>query len=312
MDVKIDSSGVYVGSKHYIGSAAEDSFDDIGTRFYDGKILWYPDGRHQIVKASKKVFRVPVPGVLPKRRVHYDWCSDYDDFDDFDSDPRSDERSEREREDNLNRAKTRVKQIIMLNEFKYFITLTFDDSVVNAADTQAVIKRSQVWLKNMRQRHNFAYLLVPEYHRKKNRIHLHLLANGDDLNLGFDNVYKVEGFKKPMRMAKIKRRGLVNQIVCPVYNLKDWKFGLSTVMECYGENYERLSNYVLKEYVTKNTASIFGKFYWCSKNLKLYPDIELFDLDFYEFDNTVAKRYYVRNSPASFKYINRLGYNLED
>ena len=104
----------------------------------------------------------------------------------------------------------------------------------------------------------------------------------------------------------------MNRIICPVYKLNNWKFGLSTVIECYGENYERLSNYVLKEYVTKTNDDIFGKFYWCSKNLKLYPDVELYDLDAYEFQETVAKRYNHRASIASFKYINRLGYNTED
>ena len=124
MDVTIDDKGIHVGSRLYVGQASTDSIDDIGLRKYDGKILWYPDGRHQIVKASQKVFRVPVPGVLPRKLPHPDWVPDaglLDDYELFESDQALDAARERKREDNLQRAKTRVKQIIMLNEFKYFL-----------------------------------------------------------------------------------------------------------------------------------------------------------------------------------------------
>lgn len=131
------------------------------------------------------------------------------------------------------------------------------------------------------------------------------------MDLSFNNIYKVKGIKKPIKEETIKKYNVpVDRVLYPVYNCKDWKYGFSTAISVYGTP-SRLANYVLK-YITKDIENIFGKTYWCSKNLKLYPDIELFTLAPYEFRETPGREYWHRGAEASFKYINRLGDALEE
>lgn len=294
MKYELTSEGFKCGSRTYVGECIETDLFNIGYDKFDGKVYRYPNGKYQIVKASKKVFRVPIPGILPQRPIHR-----------WDDPDRTENRT-----DNIHRAHNRIYQILLSNEWDYFLTMTFDQEKLDSRDISLTIKKTQIWLKNMTQRNGIGYVLVPEYHKKDKRVHCHAIVKGK-LNLKFDDIYAVEGFKKPVRMAKIKRLNISpDKIRYPVYNCSDWKYGFSTAINVY-DSPSRLANYVLK-YMTKDQQMIFGRSYWCSKNLKLYPDIELYNLKSYEYRDTIGREYYTRGSEASYKYINRLGDTIRD
>ena len=172
-----------------------------------------------------------------------------------------------------------------------------------------MLQKLQRWLKNQTYRHNVGYLLVAEYHKKDQRIHAHFLCNGA-LKVVFNDIYKVKQIKRPVTGETVRRYHLQDRIQYPVYNVSGWNLGFSTAIEVYGSP-ARLANYVLK-YITKQNSRIFGKSYWSSKNIKLYPTIELSQLPFCDYDLTIAKQYYHRGSKAAFKYINKTGDIIQD
>lgn len=312
--VFFDENGLRLNSKLYTGECLDCDISDIGRDKFDGKVLLYPGGKYQIVKASQPVFRVPIPGVLPNNRpkIHPDWVPEPSD--------------NGVREDNILRSLQRMQQIILCNTWDYFVTFTFDDSKIDAANIELVTTKTQKWLDNLRQRHNIGYLLVPEYHKKNKRVHMHALISGS-LDVVSSGAFGVEGLNRPVLDTTIKRYHLENMVKYEIFNVKGWKYGFSTAISVYGSP-GRLANYVLK-YITKGFEEarskkvsdthyakehkkIFGKNYWCSRNLQLYPVTELYKLDWYEFRDTPGREYYHRGSEASYKYINRLGDALEE
>jgi len=296
MQYELTKQGFQCGSKRYIGECIDRDIFDIGKEKFDGKIYRYPSGKYQVVKASRPVFRVPIPGMIPH--------PPYQRFDDPECEPSG------TRADNVARAQKRIYQIMLSNEWRYFLTCTFDDEKVDASNIPLVAAKAQKWLKNMTQRKNLGYVMIPEYHKKDNRVHFHAIINGD-VDLEHHDIYAVQGVKKPMKLETIQRYHIdPARIRYPVYNCSNWKYGFSTAIEVYGSP-ARLANYVLK-YMTKDHQSIFGKSYWCSKNIRLYPDIELYSLGWDEFAATPGKQYYHRGSDAAYKYINRLGDKIED
>lgn len=80
--------------------------------------------------------------------------------------------------DNLKRAREKVFDIALMNNFDYFVTLTFDESKVNSFDEEEVNRVVKKWFNNMVNRHDIKYICVPEYH-KSGRIHLHCLMSGN-------------------------------------------------------------------------------------------------------------------------------------
>ena len=319
-DILIDADGVRIGSRHYIGKAAEVEFTDIGRQHYDCKVYHYANGKYQMIKANQNVFRIPVVGVLPKKVHRAEQifnCYDVGECDNCSEKHHCKEYLFRQydthdevRSDNIQRAISRLQQIILSNEWDYWVTFTFDDSKIYAKDNKLVIDKLTQWLKNRVQRDGIGYLLVPEYHKKEKRIHAHCLVRGK-LDLLFNDIWKVKGIKKPIKGDTIKRYGIhADRILYKVYNVHSWKYGFSTAIDVYGSP-SRLANYVTK-YMTKDISKIFGKHYWCSKNLKLYPTVELYWLDAGEYNDTHVREYYHRGSTASFKYVNNLSEVITD
>lgn len=79
---------------------------------------------------------------------------------------------------NINRSKFKLERIIKANEeiFKTFITLTFEDEVI---DIEKANKRFKYW-RDVFQRHykDFKYVCVPEF-QKNGKVHYHMLTNID-------------------------------------------------------------------------------------------------------------------------------------
>lgn len=309
--VYFDEQGLHVGSRLYIGNdlSLEDVFgvrSDDGTKMYDKryatKIKHYPNGYWKRVYCNNYKFRVALYGANKSYTAYKDEsdASEGDSCeDDYDVTLVADDRN---RDDNYKRAKDRIFEIIFCNmsDFQVFVTVTFDDDKVDSRDPVAVITKLRNWLSHMVQRKGLKYLLVPEYH-KSGRIHAHLLCN-NVFNLVDSGTRVVEGFDKPIKLSTIARYNIhPSRIKGIVYNITDWKCGFSTAELTYGDG-AALANYVLKEYMTKDNRKIFGKHYWCSRNIIMYPIVELVDDNPYLFSRYNLPVYRSWWSDDEYKY----------
>lgn len=204
---------------------------------------------------------------------------------------RKKERSDR-RSDMLKRAKDRVYDIVMQNDFSYFLTLTIDPNEFDSTDRIEVMKRMSRWLSNMHSRHGLEYLLVPEYH-KSGRIHAHALIN-DTLTLVDTDRRIFNG--KAYKVQTLRANGVCTDNLKPVYNIKEWKYGFTTAIPLDGERI-KIAHYVTK-YIVKDMHRIFGKYYWSSQALRRDVDTVLQNTVF----NDVNKPVYVARNGYKFKY----------
>lgn len=170
------------------------------------------------------------------------------------------------RSDSLKRAKDKIQDIVLCNNFDYFVTLTFNPQKVDSLNVEEVKRAIKNWLNNGVKRRNYSYIAIPEYH-KSGRIHLHALMSGD---------------------LKLVDSGHVHNGKT-IYNIADWqeKFGFCTAIPIDG-NITALSYYITK-YITKGNDKIFGRFYWSSRNLQREPEIGYGMADFGEINQPVYK-----------------------
>lgn len=181
------------------------------------------------------------------------------------------------RADNLKRAKEKIFDIVLLNDFKYFITGTFAESEeLDRSDPAEVIKPLQKWLINQSYRNGLQYVLTAERH-KKGGIHIHALVN-DVLPLVYSGrrLYKGQAWKE---QDILKEQESFEQYK-KIYNIENWRFGFSTAIPC-DQHKLKLARYVTK-YITKEQCRIFGKYYWSSKNIEREPRVILTRTNFGE------------------------------
>lgn len=208
-------------------------------------------------------------------------------------------------ERSLKRAKEKIFDMAYINEFKYFVTVTFDTQKVDSSNAKEVFNKLRIWLSNQKQRYNMEYILVPEYH-KKGGIHCHLLITDYPTRLlehaqrhtkGGELAYNKDG--SPCLMYTNKGQ--------PIYNMLGWKYGFSTCIPIYkavNESNIKLAHYITK-YMTKDVHKIFGKFYWSSKGLKREVDVQLLNSD---YDKLPLKEYEIPNTNIRLKYDSQFDY----
>jgi len=154
---------------------------------------------------------------------------------------------------NLSRVRNRIFEIAINNDFTHFITITLDKKKIDRYDGALVSKKLRKLFNNYKSKidNNFAYLLVPEYHKDK-ALHFHglfrLSPNNKDLrSLGID---KKTGHK--------------------VYRSK-WlfnSFGSNRLVSFPPSHSVFVSKYITK-YITKDlTARPLGHSFYASLNLK--------------------------------------------
>lgn len=144
------------------------------------------------------------------------------------------------------RARRKIFDYIICNDFDMFVTLTLDPKEIDRNDYGAVIKRLNTWLGNRVRRKGIRYIGVPEYH-KNGGLHFHFAVNGaDKFKLVDSGTVTVEGHKKPMRAETAKYRGYPAEQCHTVYNLPEWKLGFSTAILTYGDR-GALAHYLSKE-----------------------------------------------------------------
>ncbi|AXF52225.1 MAG: hypothetical protein [Inoviridae sp.] len=186
---------------------------------------------------------------------------------------------------NVRRARERIFDMIMLNEFRYFATFTFNPRKVDSFNADAVLKVVKKWIDNHQQRNNLKYVMVPEYH-KSGRIHLHMLYSGN---------------------LKLKDSGKRTKTGKTIYNCKSWRYGYSTVIPCDDEK-AKLAYYVSK-YVTKDVQRIFGKYYYSSQGLKRECPVVYCNRDYQSIQSPSV---YVDAIDVRFKYDSSFQYSSSD
>lgn len=274
---------------------------------FNTRIKVYPNGRRMITYSNKRIFHRPLDEFdqetdiiwaerkLP-RAIDPETGALLDE-----ADTPNDEKDEYlDRQRAMLRAKAKVFDIAFCNadKWKYFLTITFDDRIQDAADISGVMCKLSKWLNNMQQRKGLTYLLLPEYHKKGGRVHCHALVSSDAFHLEDSGCRILKGEKRPKKLETIKRLGKEDDIELTVYNVTDWKYGFSTATPIYGDG-ERLTAYVTK-YVTKSVKKIFGKFYWSSHDLVREPEI------IYEnrcYDAILEEEHAVPGTPIRLKYV---------
>ncbi len=174
-----------------------------------------------------------------------------------------------ERTDNIKHAVDRIYDIAFQNEWDYFLTITIDPEQFDSKDVKEVYKRLRNWLSDRVKLKGLKYLLIPEQH-KNGGIHAHALIN-DCFKLEHSGRYLYNG--KAYKAETLQKKGIDINLLKPVYNVPEWKYGFSTAIPVDG-NPARLACYITK-YITKDCKKIFGKYYLSSRNLNRDTEISL-------------------------------------
>lgn len=174
---------------------------------------------------------------------------------------------------NVSRAKAKIFEYAMCNDFSHFITLTINGAKHDRTDLETYVKKLTQFIRNERKRigQDISYILIPEKHKDSNW-HLHGLINIPDTEL------------------KKNKHGYL-----------DWqrysdKFGYCSIGKI--RNKQAVSKYITK-YVTKEFGSTItklnAKLYYCTKGLKKAETIiegttsgEAMPTDF-DFENEYVK-----------------------
>jgi len=193
---------------------------------------------------------------------------------------------------NIARARARVFEYAMCNDFEYFITLTVNDELINRYDLDEYIKKLGQFIRNYRRDYdaNIQYLLVPEKH-KDGAWHMHGLIKGI-----------------PKEHLSINENGYL-----------DWKkyrekFGYCSIDEI--KNKEAVSKYITK-YISKSLEEGKGvtekekKLYYCSRGLKKPVRIKEGILYRYQIEKIPFKfeNEYVKTgiyNAKQYEYINKI------
>lgn len=268
---------------------------------YNCRIKYFPNNQIKIACFSKPVFN-PHKAEQRKEEKPFESLREYDPVtgtmsykfiegktivDPFTGEifPLQEYKPEKEREvrpDNIKRAIDKAFEIGLANNFKYFVTLTLDENKIDRYDTEKIYKKPRDWLSNRVKRNHMDYIIFPEYHKLREdeterAIHFHGLINADNLKL--------------TDSGKTTKNGQV------IYNLDNWKFGFSTVIELDGR--PAVVHYVTK-YITKDNTRIFGKTYFSGgKTLKREVPTDFCNIDYLEFD---GQEYTIPAANMSVKY----------
>lgn len=83
-------------------------------------------------------------------------------------------------DNNISRARAKVKEYGLCNDFEYFVTLTLDPKKYNRADLKKYKKDLKEFLNNYKKNHGskIEYVLIPELHEDGNNWHMHGLIKG--------------------------------------------------------------------------------------------------------------------------------------
>lgn len=205
------------------------------------------------------------------------------------------------RNDSIGRAKKKVFDIAAMNDFEYFVTLTFDAKKIDRYSVTDVKRKLLNWLKNLVTRCGLKYLLIPERH-KDGAIHLHGLVSGN-ITLSDSETVRAPSFTKPVRISTALKHGISLDECMTIYNLPQWSLGYSMAYATYGD-ITNCAKYITK-YITKDIDKIFGNFYYAGGDIIRDVPFRLSDVDYESFK--CDSEYYCEEISTSFKYAEEKG-----
>lgn len=149
----------------------------------------------------------------------------------------SDEAQEARTKRQIYAIRRRIKGYALSNNFRWFVTLTFNPEKVNSSDYETAKTTLLKWCRKMRDRNKdkdkqFDYLMIPELH-KSGAVHFHGLLG--DIPAGFVEAVNPKTGEPIIRHER------------QVYNLTEWEYGFSDCEEI--ESRERAASYITK-YIT--------------------------------------------------------------
>lgn len=158
----------------------------------------------------------------------------------------------------IDRTHSIIRDYILCNDFKWFITLTISPDVCDRLDDKSVQKALKYYFDNIRRHNSIEYILVPERH-KNGALHFHGLINIPD-------EYPLEATRKRDSAGRPRYQ---DPKALKILGFNDWtQIGSK----------EALSQYVRK-YITKNLiTSPNKKRVFASRNLKK-PEKHYIDLN---------------------------------
>ena len=162
------------------------------------------------------------------------------------------------RQDSVIRARSKVFDIVAMNGFTHFVTLTISPEYHR--DNPAVVRGLlRCFCSNRVQRDGLMYVLVPEYHKKGGAVHFHGFFKGG-VDYADSGTVLIPEKRKPVRQQTAKHYGVPPEQWQTVYNIPKWIYGFSTAVELVGD-VENVAKYITK-YVTKENTKIYGNFYF--------------------------------------------------
>ena len=202
------------------------------------------------------------------------------------SDPSPDSKKD---EKSLERVRKKIFDLVMLNSWDWFLTLTLDQDKIDRTDVRAAGSKLRQWINDhlVKKYEDVRYLAVYEQHKKseqngKRAYHFHMLLSGVPAEAFVDSgTCMIQGHKDPMKYSTfnlMKKLGHAtdSDFKCPVFNVPSYKLGFSTAIQIY-KNGLGLACYMTK-YITKDlnkTELPFGKaaYFRSRGNLVEEPDI---------------------------------------
>jgi hypothetical protein len=160
------------------------------------------------------------------------------------------------------RAKRKVVEYALNNDFNWFVTITFDKNKIDRYDAKLLEKKVLQWLDNTRLNYKSKakYILVPEYHKDK-AIHYHALIKMENNKLKY--LYNHRHWKKAVYKDTLLFK----------------KFGRNEWVNI--DSYSEPIGLYLAKYITKLPDKMNNRYYFASKGLKQSEKIKI-DLDLLE------------------------------
>ena len=179
-------------------------------------------------------------------------------------DDKNTEISEDKLANNISRAKAKIFEYAMCNEFDYFVNLTLSKEKYDRYNLKLFIKDLAQFIRNYRTKHkaNIQYLFIPERH-KDGAWHMHGFIKGIPPDLL--RLFTADEMLPEYILEKIRN----NQIVCdwPEYSKK---FGFTVIEPILSK--ERCAKYMTK-YISKSMSNTIDELgahlYYASKGLKI-------------------------------------------
>lgn len=195
---------------------------------YNVRVIKYANNKQQI-----RLYGVPIHFKdkiskynIDKKTINYN-CIDTD-GEYIDSDKKHSDINSR------NRTINSIYSIARANDWDYFITLTFNEEIVNRKNYDDVMYNTSLYLKRMKKHNSdFKYLIVPELHKDGKSWHIHGLISGLDESYFSDSGYR-------------DRDNII-------YNIRSYGLGFTTATKIIDN--DKVVNYICK-YISKELCAI--------------------------------------------------------